>query len=604
MSARPPANASDAGPVIVCCAASEADEIREALAELEGLGHTLEIVEGIEDDPRLLADVIERLHGDGLYVLCRSAKLGRGTVEQLREILLAQHVPFGRTLTVATKRPRDLIDRVKASLARASTRRSRSETGLEAAKPKPRSTVSMAAADRKRPGRAEAGFDDEAITGVQPKVERRMPPGPPRNRRATIQNLAPPPVPNSAARERHSHKVTHDVDFDPPTEPLPPAEERRLAAKKEAAGPSGLPPPPPPPDSAAISMTHEVIDLHEHDPETSIMNASLDQLDFSDLDRAPMMLQSGRRLPADVLETPVGPVRTGNTSVAPAPRLPPEPEPLPSVPFGDAPETVVGPAPAPPTAAPPSPPQPPLPPKRSMPPAPPLAPVTPSSPSSGGAFPSAAVSTPAGAAASTTAEPDPPPRSKALWWIGGLAAAAVIAVTAAVVFSGDDEPDETKTAAATTDDDKTETSQGAAGDGKSKDADTPGEDGEGAGDGDEPATTRSDPGTTIVALADRKVRALDVLLVQPESSGPMNHADASTYCTNLDIAGLAGWRLPEVGELSSLTNAGMVGRSTYWSRTAGDTFGDSHFAWNARKRRAEQSSAEQRVLCVRDEQAG
>ena len=50
------------------------------------------------------------------------------------------------------------------------------------------------------------------------------------------------------------------------------------------------------------------------------------------------------------------------------------------------------------------------------------------------------------------------------------------------------------------------------------------------------------------ALEERKVRALDILLVQPSSVGPMTHGDAVAYCETLDLAGLAGWRLPEVGE--------------------------------------------------------
>lgn len=603
MSARPPANASDPGPVIVCCAASEADAIREALAELEAIGHTLELVDGVEDDPRRLSEVIERNHGDGLYVLCRSAKLGRDTIEQLREILLAQHVPFGRTLTVATKRPRDLIERVKASLARSSTRRSRSEAELEPAGKRQRSTISMAAPGPRPSPKSRQGFGEEETTGVQPKLERRGggKPKVKRNRRATIQNLAPPPAPKS-----DRHKVTHDVDFDPPTEPLPPAEERRLAAEKEAreaAGPAGLPPPPPPPDSAAISMTNEVVDLHEHDPETSIMNASLDQLDFSDLDQAPM-LQSSRRLPADVLETPVGPVRTGNTSVSRAPRLPPEPDPLPSIPPDLATEKAEPEATAPPPPPRAEPAKPSMPP--GPPPAPPVTPVTPApSPSSGGAFASASVSSPAGAAASTTSDPDAPP-SKAIWWIGGIAAAILVTITLAFAFSGDDDDDDDATKTAQADDAKGDTKdKGAAGDGKSEGGDAEGGDAADGGDeGADSADAESEPGATILALADRKVRALDVLLVQPESTGPMKHTDAAEYCTSLDIAGLEGWRLPEVGELSSLTDAGMLGRSNYWSRTAGDTFGDIHFIWNGRRRRAEQRSDESRVLCVRDEQSG
>jgi hypothetical protein len=578
MSSRAPSNAQDPGPVIVCCAAAEAVEIREALLELEALGHTIEIVDGVEEDPRRLTPVIEQFHGDGLYVLCRSPQLGRGTVEQLREILLAQHVPFGRTLTVATQRSRDLVDRVRASLARSSTRRTRTDAERPAVPPaKQRATVSR-----------HAIADEETVTGVQPAIK----PAPPvRPRRATIQNLAPPPRPSERASARED-------DFDPPTEPLPDLATRRSPAEAAAARVAALPPPPP--DSAAISMTDAVVDLHDHDPETSIMNASLEQLDFSDLDAAAAV--AARRpapaapLPPDVTHSPVGPIRTGNTNVAPAPRRP-EPAPMPSIPDAPRPAAASPPTfPAAPSSPPPAPP-------RSFTPTPP-----PPSAATGGAFPSASISSPAGAAASTAAEPDAAP-SRALWWAGGLAAVAVVAIALAFAFGGDDDakaPAADASAATSPDEDgKTladnDATKGAP-DGTKADAAKA----KGGADheGDAAPTLEPSPGATISALADRKVRALDVLLVQPQSSGPMAHPEAAQYCEALDIAELDGWRLPHVGELSSLTDAGMVGRSTYWSATAGDTFGDTHLAWNARRRRAEQTSSPSRVLCVRDDRRG
>jgi hypothetical protein len=196
--------------------------------------------------------------------------------------------------------------------------------------------------------------------------------------------------------------------------------------------------------------------------------------------------------------------------------------------------------------------------------------------------------------------------SRALWWAGGFAAIAIVSILLAIGLGGDDDD------ASGSDDESTKSAQldqarEAAEAAKTSDApatdDAGGPEGE-DGDGDTAPAPAGDPGTTILALADREVRALDVLLVQPESAGPMSHPDALDYCAALELGGLAGWRLPEVGELYSLTEAGMVGRSMYWSQTRGDTFGDRHLAWNGRRWRAEHSSSDSRVLCVRDEQAG
>ncbi|MBV1861743.1 MAG: hypothetical protein KUG77_25205, partial [Nannocystaceae bacterium] len=91
-----------AGPVVICCAEADGDTIRPVVEDLEAQGHAVTLLEGVETSPASLGPAVERLHGEGLYVLCRSKALGRGTVDELRDILLAHHVPFGRTLTVAS----------------------------------------------------------------------------------------------------------------------------------------------------------------------------------------------------------------------------------------------------------------------------------------------------------------------------------------------------------------------------------------------------------------------------------------------------------------------------------------------------------------------
>jgi hypothetical protein len=122
---------------------------------------------------------------------------------------------------------------------------------------------------------------------------------------------------------------------------------------------------------------------------------------------------------------------------------------------------------------------------------------------------------------------------------------------------------------------------------------------------EEPAANATLPGqletAVMTALRNRELRALDVLLVANEESPPLSYADAETYCRTFEVAGLVSWRIPEVGELVSMTEAGMVGGAIYWSRTPADTFGDSRFAWHGRFKRVLQRDADARVLCVRGE---
>jgi hypothetical protein len=93
------------------------------------------------------------------------------------------------------------------------------------------------------------------------------------------------------------------------------------------------------------------------------------------------------------------------------------------------------------------------------------------------------------------------------------------------------------------------------------------------------------------ALRQRKVRALDLLLVAPEPvikrrrktrTRRMNFGDAVTYCEGLDIDGVQGWRLPTIGELNSLTKGRLLDDAKFWSATKADTFGQSRVVWNSR----------------------
>lgn len=101
------------------------------------------------------------------------------------------------------------------------------------------------------------------------------------------------------------------------------------------------------------------------------------------------------------------------------------------------------------------------------------------------------------------------------------------------------------------------------------------------------------------ALRHRTIRALDVLLVTAEPRGPFTFDRAQTDCAALELEGLTGWRLPELGELGSLTQAGMIGAHKYWSQTAADTFGDQRIVWWARHQRTVPGVQEAYAVCVR-----
>ena len=107
----------------------------------------------------------------------------------------------------------------------------------------------------------------------------------------------------------------------------------------------------------------------------------------------------------------------------------------------------------------------------------------------------------------------------------------------------------------------------------------------------------------IAALRARTIRALDVLLVARQR-GTMTVADAEKHCDALDVAGVAHWRLPALGELASLTDAGMLARGAYWTNTAADTFGDTRMAWNSSRREASVRYKPAAVVCVRSDDHG
>lgn len=565
------------GLVVMCCASGDAEPLAETVATLQAEGNDVRVVAGLEADTSTLTDVIGDLQGEGLYVLCRSPRLGREHVEKLREILLAHHVPFARTLTVAVGGRGALADRIRSGLRRASTR----GAGPAAVAP-PRPSHAAAA-----PPLTNATEDEEpTLVGL-----REHPMGDPA---PVLAPAEPTPEPDSPPL---TSAVPTAVSDDAPIQDLAEAETSVGAVPRPEAEPEPQP----------------GEDTVEHADTLSNPRLSLSELDLSDLDDS----IPGARIPAMEPEdrTLVGKppaLITGNTVIGPAPamitgdtivgeRLPERLRqaaeqaagawPSPSSGSPDPTEPATAPFARLSRSAPESKPK--LPPPT---PAPTLAPAEPQ-PTASAAVPTPSPAASSMAAASpgptSTAGPGAPSRPSPLPWVLGGIAVVLLAtiITIAAWPSGDDgggsEVASSTPAADPTPAAKTE-AQPEPTDETTEDAPAP------------PAA-----GTPVLdALRSRKVRALDVILVASEASGDLGHSAALAYCEGLELEGITGWRLPQIGELGAMSEANMIGRGHYWSLTAADLFGDVFLAWNERRGTAAAHEKDAVALCVRDVSGG
>ena len=67
--------------------------------------------------------------------------------------------------------------------------------------------------------------------------------------------------------------------------------------------------------------------------------------------------------------------------------------------------------------------------------------------------------------------------------------------------------------------------------------------------------------------------------------------------------GIRDWRLPEIGELISMSRAKMVRKGSFWSSTKGDTFGDLRLVLVIKRERISPIPSGWdggRVICVRE----
>lgn len=569
-SSRPSANRAGAALVVVCCAADDAESLRDALTALRGDGLEVELVEGLDQDPKQLIDVIDRRESEGLYVLCRSPRLGRELVEELREILLSRHIPFARTLTVAVGGRGALADRIRSGLRRASTRITGPNRSVGGVAPE------LVSTGRSRPLRTTNATEDEEPTLVGKR---------------DLEGIASRP---SVARPPASGRARPLIS---PPPPMAPPMAKTIA---KTVAPATAPAAPPPTEVSVVEMIDE--DLLADDLGALLDDAGpVADLDLSDLD------QTGARRPSGVDNTSVGlspALITGNTVIGPAPamitgdtlqgeklppklrelaeRWPPPPSTTPAASAQSGPielEPATTPIPRLSQPAPSASPSTPAPLASPSAPAPSFSPGAPPSP----AVPTAIPATPS----TSHSLPIVAGRTKALPWALGGVAVLLLALVIGLAVSGDDDPEGASSEAAA--DDAAPAPSTPSPDAKD----------EAKADSDEPEPSGPRTYRVVDALKSRKVRALDVLLIATDRGKPGDYPSAEAYCGGLEIEGLAGWRLPHVGELSSLADANMIGRGMYWSSTASDTFGDGHMAWNVRRSHAQPHDDDAIAVCVR-----
>ncbi|MGH1348169.1 MAG: hypothetical protein ACRBN8_41825 [Nannocystales bacterium] len=573
-----------AGPVVICCAGADGDTIRPVVEDLEGQGHTVTLLEGVETSPASLGPAVERLHGEGLYVLCRSKALGRSAVDELRDILLAHHVPFGRTLTVASTRPRELRERIGASLRRLASGKARRMSGVSPDGPSLRTTrLGVKPPPIPGPSSAEAESQPDA-PGVSRSTRVGLPPTDPGKPAAPLPARAPAPQPSTRVG-------------------LPPTDPSKTAGPLPTRAPTPKPaaPPPPPVASNTIPKPKTVppvaTDVEddpfepeapanltpavEEEPDALLAEPPVEPLirpdDLADLDDADA--GEAERQPAPP------PVRTGSTTVTPViPRST-----LDAIRTGDTAivsrDTLLaaglddqdGPAPppAPPAAPPPS-----------------EATLGPPELTGGTVRATAAV-----LATDTTTDSGEAKQPPWLWISVGAAALLLLTIVAFAIGGSDDEADGDTTLAKAEAEAAKDSSRRADPDTKPPEAEDDAPDSLPAGE--EPQQAVGEGPTRIGhALRTRAIRALDVLLVS-NTEGPLSWEAAKEHCGGLELGGLSTWRLPAVGELMSLTQAQMTKRGYYWSATPADTFGDQPLVWYAKRSRVVTRGRDNLVLCVR-----
>lgn len=571
-------------PVVLCCATPDEGTARVAADALLSRGHQVELVIGVEDSHAELKAAIARCEAQGLYVLCRSGALPRSTIDELRAVLRAHEVPFGRTLTLAVeaKRPRALEERIVSVLRRMVT--GRPDKGGSK-----RPTVSYSApAPVSRPP-APGGIGDPPEHGVDASSE---PNAVDSDEIDAWADSLVGPVPTDPNAKTSAEPAKSD-----PRTFTAPAPDYQPALSTEVASVEIPPPEEGAPVRDGITVKQKVLELPRSEPPpvaplpsppparpnpaAAASNANLGSPSMS----GPMLGASQPGAPDD------DDLDSAITVGGPLTRALGGPRGLMLVLGGVAALIVV------------------------------FAIVVFATRDDGGDKPDkvAANSKKSDKADKADAADKAEDKSD-----DGEAVEAKADGDAPDGEDGDAPADDGAEPAV---DDA-----GDGGDGGEPAADD-GNGDEGGDDGDDPiaaaappreppigehyeappepppppdepvASGAGDAPDVVAALRSREVRALDLFVVAPEDSDELSHAGAMAYCDAMRIAGLTGWRVPKLGELNSIVAAGMTGKGIYWSDTLGDAFGDTRIIVNAKRDRMGAASLGfegARVLCIRD----
>ncbi|MBX7077849.1 MAG: hypothetical protein K1X88_01600 [Nannocystaceae bacterium] len=581
-----------AAPIVLCCAIDEVETLQPVVTELQRRGHRVEAIGGVDLDPRALAGTIERNRGGGLYVLVRGGSLDRERIDAVREVLLAHRVPFGRTLTLALGRSDELLERIDQSLRRM--------VAHLPAPPRPDAAASPAApaTPPERPRRATISVTPPAPASAGKPAP---PPPPPRS--------APPPPPGAVEPTRVDGRA------DDVAAPVPASQTNTGALELD--------------DDALEDVTS----IRPSAPIEIVPPVSIDDAPSDD-----ELARSLEGIGGD--KTQVASLRTGTLVASTIPFEGYPDDDVPDVPppgYEKHDVTQVGAAlpPAPRVSTTATTPASATPARATV-----VAAVVEEKPSRA-RFIGAAIAASLAVvslvavvlssnedddAVSLADRSEPTPES-----VRSAAAAREPAATPeppgkpqpATVEPARAEPPRVADDGAPTrrepaapepkPDPEPEPTPDPEPDPKPKPTPTPKPpprpDPEpepeakpvrarapsaAAIEAARPPSTRA-----IAALRARSIRALDVLLVARNVKGTMASDAAAKHCDALEVGGLQTWRLPEVGELASLTDAGMLAAGSYWTATAADTFGDRRMAWNVARRQATPRFKPAAVVCVR-----
>jgi len=588
-------------PVVLCCAAPDEATARVAADALLGRGHDVELVIGVETGRAELKSAITRLNSQGLYVLCRSAAMPRATIDELRAVLRAQEVPFGRTLTLAieAKRPRALEERIVSVLrrmgasrpAKAEAPKTPAASPPEAAKPSPSEPVAAPqpfaadpaeeavdadeiaewadslvgdvpdfGEDDDEPGPTLEGIPPESAAAAYaapapdyeaPLVTSVAPPEPVRGGDTVIQRAPTDPAleKSGAAAAPLATVVPAAPDLTPPAAPsLAPAAVPSLAPSAPALASAASGPQLGPPSGPSIPEPDLDEGFAVGGPLSRALGGPTGMM---------VVLGGGAVLLIIVLVVAF----SGGDDSADAPKVasaeakakeetapdtksdtkPADGEAADDAAAEDSAKSDDGEA-TPPAGG-------------------DSGDGAEAAPEGGDAAGDEGLVEPAGeGGAEPAAGGDPPPPATP---------AAPVEVRRKAPDAEHYEPPATPAPAPS--------------------EPVP------AGDADSPAVAE--------ALRNREVRALDLFVVALEGSDAMAHDSAVAYCAAMEVAGLSEWRVPMLGELNSVIEGGLAGKGTYWSSTLGDAFGDTRILVNARKNRmgaAKVGYEGASVLCIRD----